>query len=710
MWRMTIALVLSTAHSLGSPPTLLAREADPEGAATFRLVPAPRVIENAHGWVRLARVPKVVVAGSLPEEVGIPGLLEDITSVISAASSAQPVRSRAPLIVVRPGISPAPQPWQREEAYSLVVEPDSIVVTSASVRGRFYGVQTLRQLVRASELGRIPTVAIRDYPLIRWRGVMDDISRGQAPARSDFDNLFARLAYYKINTYLLYIEDMARFWSAPSIGVGRGALTPSELRLMVTTAAKHHVTVVPVFQTVGHQQRLLQSAELSPYAEYRPRPPFEQAIHSWLWQVVPALAMLLRIQDPAATHGPLSCFALADPSTAPRVTRLVDELAANVSSPFFHLGGDEPADLGKGASHAEVQRIGIGAVYAAYLNRLIAHVEASLHRVPIVFGDVVLSEPDAMRMLSRRVAVMDWQYDPQASDSTLLRLKAAGFERLFACAGLWNWFSVYPNYARGIPNIAALGRAALRTGVEGFVVASWGDGGARSLRSANWPGFAYGAETAWSGPAPVGEYLSRFASTEYGTADRAVAEAIKLVAWQEFPGRGYSQRVVERPPDVRARSGEWRVRMQQLEADMRAARRFGQKAMASARFNASDLRVLDNAAGQLQLAAGQELVLDSLARRLSTTPWRSLGEKERAHWTDRLSALSDSSRALRGTYALLWQLHNRPPLLEPVLAAMNEQGNAYDALLDKAEHHELQLATRRHSATEPQWDDRRPAR
>lgn len=655
-----------------------------EIAARLGLVPAPRVVQWDRSWVRLPATPKVVVVESTEEEVGVPGLAEDLAVIGSNASTRDAPRGSHPIVVIRPSLQAfAPTPWQRDEAYSLTVGRDSILLTGESVRARFYAVQTLRQLIRGAEEGRIPALTVRDYPAVRWRGVLDDISRGQAPARTEFSALFSRLSYYKLNVYFLYIEDMARFWSAPSVGVGRGALTPAELRMLAKAAGANHVTVVPIFQSVGHQGRLLQSDELRAFSECRQLSAFEIAVHSWMWRFVPAIAAWLGLADPDVSQRPVSCFALAEPTTAPRVAQLIDEIAGNVPSPYFHLGADEPVDLGRGASSKEVRTRGLGVVYATYLNELIEHVSTSLHRVPIVFGDVLLANPDAMRSLDKRTAVMDWQYAPAATDSTIVSLRKAGFEEVFACAGLWNWFSVYPNYARAVPNISSLARAAIDAGAAGFVAASWGDGGARSLRSANWPGYAYAAEAAWFGPAPFDEFLPRFGVVEYGSASPEIARAIGLVGLREFPTLGYSQRVLERPVDVRIRSASWRTQMQALDRDMRDARLAVGRGVAGARFNARDLMVVDNAASQLQHAAQRELVLDSLARRLAIAPWGSMSTEERVAWEARVSALRDSLAWARDRYASLWRGGNRELLLRPVLERMDEQCRAYETLLPR---------------------------
>src|SRR6185437_12445418 len=98
---------------------------------------------------------------------------------------------------------------------------------------------------------RLPCLEIADGPALEWRGVSDDISRGQMSTIDDFVAIVRELAYYKLNYYQLYIEDAFRFVSAPEIGEGHAALTRAELARIVAEGRRQHVVVVPAFQTLG---------------------------------------------------------------------------------------------------------------------------------------------------------------------------------------------------------------------------------------------------------------------------------------------------------------------------------------------------------------------------------------------------------------------------------------------------------------------------
>ena len=72
-----------------------------------------------------------------------------------------------------------------KQGYVIRVTDSGALVAGRTAQGLFYGVQTLRQLLRLEGPGgktlAIPALVIRDWPSMEWRGVSDDISRGPIP-------------------------------------------------------------------------------------------------------------------------------------------------------------------------------------------------------------------------------------------------------------------------------------------------------------------------------------------------------------------------------------------------------------------------------------------------------------------------------------------------------------------------------------------------
>ena len=100
----------------------------------------------------------------------------------------------------------------KEQGYILRIDPGRITIEAPSAVGRFYAVQTLRQLLRTAHAPSLPQLLIKDYPALQWRGISDDISRGQVSHIDDFLHIIRQLAFYKKNLYQPYIEDMFSFY------------------------------------------------------------------------------------------------------------------------------------------------------------------------------------------------------------------------------------------------------------------------------------------------------------------------------------------------------------------------------------------------------------------------------------------------------------------------------------------------------------------
>ena len=145
----------------------------------LKLIPAPRMASRGTGAFSFASGAGIVLAnpsreddrfaaGQLTEEVAREmGLRLGVTSsakrpillgLATDPAIAAECKRRRVRIDERIG----------EEGYVLQVSRDGIVVTGNTSTGVFYGVQTLKQLIRANREGcNIPCVRIRDWPGLR---------------------------------------------------------------------------------------------------------------------------------------------------------------------------------------------------------------------------------------------------------------------------------------------------------------------------------------------------------------------------------------------------------------------------------------------------------------------------------------------------------------------------------------------------------------
>ncbi|HSD45221.1 MAG TPA: beta-N-acetylhexosaminidase, partial [Pyrinomonadaceae bacterium] len=224
-----------------------------------------------------------------------------------------------------------------EEGYVLHAGTNGVIVAGASTAGTFYGLQTLKQLVRGDgPAAFIQGVSIVDWPAMRWRGVSDDISRGPVPTVAYIKRQLRTFAAYKLNLHSFYMEHAFSSSAHPLIGPEGGSLTPAEIRELVAYAKSYHIELVPEQQTFGHLHKALKLEKYNPLAET----PYGDVL---------------------------------SPQQEGTYTLIADwyrELNDLFPSRFFHIGADETFELGQGQSREAARTRGVGAVYFEHLNRV----------------------------------------------------------------------------------------------------------------------------------------------------------------------------------------------------------------------------------------------------------------------------------------------------------------------------------------------------
>jgi N-acetyl-beta-hexosaminidase len=221
-----------------------------------------------------------------------------------------------------------------EEGYVIVANADRVIVAGNTVTGTFYGLQTLKQLVRGNgTTALIPAVKIVDWPTMRWRGISDDISRGPVPTVDYIKRQIRNLAFFKMNMHSFYMEHTFASETHPLIGPEGGSLTPARYVNWLLTHANTTSSLVPEQQTFGHLHKALR---LEKYAELAETP----------------------YGDVLSPQQPGSYKLVAD---------WYKELNDLFPGQFLHIGADETFELAKGRAEKLAKAKGVGAVYFEHL-------------------------------------------------------------------------------------------------------------------------------------------------------------------------------------------------------------------------------------------------------------------------------------------------------------------------------------------------------
>ncbi len=367
-----------------------------------------------------------------------------------------------------------------EEGYIISNDGKKIIVAAKTEAGLFYGVQTLKQLIETANKGSIPSLVVIDWPSLRYRGWMDDISRGPIPSMDFLKHCIRQMAAYKQNFFTLYTEDVFKLNTYPDIAPADG-LSAEEVSELTEYAAKYHIEMIGNFQSFGHMAKILAN---------------------------PFYASMGENEDILNPDCELTYDFLKNAYA---------EVVPSYRSKFFNINCDETFGLGEGKSKSLAQKIGIDGLYAMHINKIDQLIKPYGKRI-MMWGDIAVNNPGIIEKLPRDLIILSWGYHAAESfDDAIMPFKNTGYEFMMA-PGVSCWNEIWPGMSNAVTNISNYVRDGYKLGAMGMMNTAWDDNG-HNLFNSNWHGLIWGAECSWN---PLKE--------AYG--DQAVADReIKLNAF-----------------------------------------------------------------------------------------------------------------------------------------------------------------------------------
>ena len=158
-----------------------------------------------------------------------------------------------------------PERWRAQpEGYSLSINEEGVILTAGTTAGFFYGIQTLKQIIRQdAKGGRLPEVALTDWPAFPIRGFMHDTGRNFQPL-SQLKEQLEWLARYKYNVFHWHVTDnpgwrleskkYPELQAAKSFSRSPEFYTQEEFLELLEFCRVRHITVIPEFDIPGHTE------------------------------------------------------------------------------------------------------------------------------------------------------------------------------------------------------------------------------------------------------------------------------------------------------------------------------------------------------------------------------------------------------------------------------------------------------------------------
>ncbi|HEX2950923.1 MAG TPA: glycoside hydrolase family 20 zincin-like fold domain-containing protein [Armatimonadota bacterium] len=483
-------------------------------AADTWILPQPKAVSVKEGYFDLKKCSGIRLFGcdNARMKIDFPALLEDRCGVRLRAIKGKPQANCISMVMCSNGVPPkdsgltaADLKKLGEHGYYLRVSKDGITTGATSEIGLYYAARTIAQM--ATDRTLLPGIVIRDWPSLKYRGVHEDMSRGQVPTLDTFKRLSRILAESKANTLELYIENLFKWKSHPDIAPPE-AIAPEEGRELFDYAARLGIEVHPMLQVLGHSNGIL---SLPAYQRYS-----VSECKNAPWAMT---------------------FDIRKPETIAFVNELVKEICQAFPGKILNVDITEIDIEGLNASGTPTDQateliydyvLKLREMIKPYGMRLmIAQGPLDSTGMLAGFGPVISKLPKDI-MISSYYTVTPGAYGT-AWEKDFPRFKQYGIE-FFSQPWIDSHIRIMPDTVHA----AALSDAQVSKGVEfgsvGSTTCDWGDDGHYHLTGQTWYPYLYHCACAWTGARMDHSYFDQaFTRLLYGVKSDSVARAINLV-------------------------------------------------------------------------------------------------------------------------------------------------------------------------------------
>lgn len=336
--------------------------ADPS-PATLSVIPAPRDVKVTEGFYAVTGG----VMGPISQPNGLESSVEALfrETVFAYTGMRFPSDGPASIRFMKD------QEVEGDEAYSIDISGDGVLVRAETEAGLFYGSMTLAQMLDSGvkgELALLPYGKIHDSPRLAWRGAMLDVAR-HFRSKEFVLKFLDWMAAHKLNVFHWHLTDdqawrleIKQYPKLTEVGAWRvpagdaanadidpetgkprlhgGFYTQEDVREILAYAKARFITVMPEIGLPGHA-----TAALAAYPEFGTVKSYTGDLSDW---------------------GIFENTYNLEPETFTFLEGVFDEVLALFPSEFIHIGGDEVATNQWAASEqiqARMSELGIHDVH-----------------------------------------------------------------------------------------------------------------------------------------------------------------------------------------------------------------------------------------------------------------------------------------------------------------------------------------------------------
>jgi hexosaminidase len=316
------------------------------------IIPEPVSLVQGKGTFVIDSHTSLIISSGNPELAALGNRANEWINTLAGITLPVKNKAIASESSIRLLLNPALNNPDNDEGYELSITENEVKLQARKTAGIFYGLQTMRQLLSLSDEANkqqrsLPVAEIIDYPRLKWRGLMLDVSR-HFFSKDFVKKYIDDMARYKFNVFHWHLTDdqgwrieiksLPRLtevgaWRVPRTGqwwsysppqkdekaTYGGYYTQQDIKEIVAYAAERHIAIVPEIDVPGHS--------LAAIAAY----PYLSAT-GYIYPVNPG-SKFYNIDDNTLNPSDERVYTFLD--------KVFTEVAALFPGYYIHIGGDE---------------------------------------------------------------------------------------------------------------------------------------------------------------------------------------------------------------------------------------------------------------------------------------------------------------------------------------------------------------------------------
>ncbi|MDD5729148.1 MAG: beta-N-acetylhexosaminidase, partial [Victivallales bacterium] len=161
-----------------------------------------------------------------------------------------------------------------DEGYTLAIDKNGVTVAARKINGLFYGMQTLRWMLRNVKAEALPGCRIEDFPDLKMRGVFFELNMLHPNKVDELCKAIDIFALLKYNTFLIDFGDNFPLKNNPYTK-RKFTLSLSDIQKIKKACEDNNAEIIPYIQAVTHTFWMTRHPEFeTKISEGKPRVPW----------------------------------------------------------------------------------------------------------------------------------------------------------------------------------------------------------------------------------------------------------------------------------------------------------------------------------------------------------------------------------------------------------------------------------------------------